>query len=832
VLRKARVGAIPTVTPVISALCTPAPGTPPESLSVGGKPVNPACEVEAGLVDAVGCGLHQVGLCSAVPAAERKLLEAHQDGLSGCEVAHREAYVYSARARSSVHTELFGGVPLVDTYYVSSEPIRVNGLDVVPKPGAVVVIAAGGLYSTHFTTKNAAYLVSSDADVELGNLPLTLGSALNYAVGGGVSSAHITDYNLKKPLPFLPEFSDLPIVGTLSADLVKGGATEFAANLELPEVFADDEGHGLTTSVALRADNANGLYVNSFHLSIPNADLGEVGVENVALDYSRAAATLEGKASVVLPSGDTATAEIGFLKGDFNKFRFDYAFGPGEGIEIYDGIYLTELFGGLRLKPTELEGGSRVSIGPSVTKQGCGTVDVRGNLTIHFGPLPFAIGGTGENELLCQKVGTRYFHVDSDGHAEIGESVGFEIPNSETGDEPPLAKVKGEGKVQAYVDLKSRQFHFQFDGVEQATLNAFGLNASYQAELVVSDLGFGLCVEVDGPFGSHWHPGFGENFSKVDPLVLLAPPPVAYAVLLKNLSFETESCNIDQYRSIHAAAASLRGGRAHAAAASFTVAPHERTAIVILHGSHGAPLATLRGPGGRVIDATHLAPTIGSDELVLHAPSENLTEIQIRGANAGAWTIEAAPGSTAITSVGVSNELAPPSITAHVGGSGLRRVLRYHAHVPAGTRVTFLEQGNGGSTVIGSTTRARGAIAFVPSTAKAGPRTILAALVSPGGTPEPSVKVTTYTAAPPHPGRPGRVHVRRTRSALLISFAPAAGAKEHFVTVHLGDGRRLMFLLKGSRHSVVVRAVPKRVRIVAVRVRGEGFGVLGPASHG
>jgi hypothetical protein len=222
---------------------------------------------------------------------------------------------------------------------------------------------------------------------------------------------------------------------------------------------------------------------------------------------------------------------------------------------------------------------------------------------------------------------------------------------------------------------------------------------------------------------------------------------------------------------------------------------------------------------------------VGADELVLHAPSEDLTEIQIRGHDAGAWTIEPAPGSPAITSAALSHELPPPSITAHVGGHALRRVLSYRANVPLGTRITFLEQGNGGSTLIGSTNRSRGTIAFTPSTARTGPRTIIAALLSPTGTPEPSLKVTTYSASPPRPGRPGAVRVQRTRAALLIRFAPAVGAAEHFVTVRLSDGRRLMFVLKRGRHTLVVRGVTSGVRVLAVRVRGEGFGALGPASH-
>jgi hypothetical protein len=720
---------------------------------------------------------------------------------------------------------------VVDTYYVSTEPIRVNGLDMIPRPGASIVLAVGGLFSTRFTAQHAAYLVTSSADVLLGNLPLRIGLPFDYPVGAGSTSAHIADFDIKHPLPFLPEFPDLPFTGTLSADLVRGGATQIAANVGLPEVFTDEEGNGLTTGLTLRTDNANGLYLNSFHLSIPNADLGEVAVEKAELDYSRATATLEGKATVALPSSDHVSAEIGFLRGNFNKFHFDYMFGPGEGIEVFDGIYLTELFGGLRINPTELEGGSRVSIGPSVTDQGCGVVDVRGNLTVHFGPLPFSIGGTGTNELLCQEVGTRYFHVDSDGHAEIGESVGFEIPSPDTGDKPPLAKVKGELKGQAYVDLRSKRFHFQFDGIEQAALNLFGLSGEYSAELVVSDLGFGVCAEIDGPFGSKWHPGFGEDFAKVDQGVLFSPPPIALALLVKNLNFESDSCNVAQYRTLPGGAGAASASHARAATlSSFTVPRGEPTAIVALRGVGGAPNVLLRGPGGRMIDATSAAPMIDQNELVLHAPEQDFTEIQIRGRNAGAWKIEAATDSPAIASVAVSHELATPRIVAHVSGHGTRRVLHYVTHVPAGTKVTFLEQGNGGSTVIGSPTRREGQIAFLPSSAKAGKRTITAALLSPSGTPQPSIRVTSYTAAPPAPGRPGKVRLRHTRNSLLISFQPAQLAAKHFVTVRLSDGRRLLFVLRGARHSLVVRSVPAKVRVLGVRIRGEAFGRLGPVA--
>lgn len=815
--------------PLVSAQCQPGPASQAEEVTIAGKPVNASCEVHAGLVDAIGCGLREVQLCSGIPAPESRILANHENQYAGCGVQReaRGTFASSSAAGPQAEACAFHCVPVVDTYYASSQPVRVNGLDLVPKPGAAVVIAVGGLYSTHFTTQHAAYLVSSGADVKIGGLPLQLGGQIDYSVGAGETAAHIADFDIRHPLPFLPEFEDLPLTGTLSADLVPGGATELAADVGLPEVFTDEEGNGLTTKLALRTDNVNGLYVNSFHLAIPYALLGDAAIEKAALDYSRPAETLEGKAAVLLPSGDTVSAELGFHRGDFDKFNFDYAFGPGEGIEIFDGIFLTELFGGLRVEPTELTGGSRVSIGPSVTDQGCGSVDVRGNLTIHFGPLPFAIGGTGTNELLCQDVGARYFHLDSDGHAEIGENVKFVIPSPETGEEPPLGKISGELNGLGYVNTEEKKAHFQFDGVEQASLDLFGLSGEYSAEAVVSDLGFGVCAAIDGPFGSKWHPGFGEDFDKVNPLVLVAPAPIALGLLAQNLSVETDSCNVARYRTV----AGAGGARISAAAGlGFHVPKGQKTTVLVLHGAGGAPRATLRGPGGRVVDATGAGPVVGGEELVLPVPSQNLTEVQLRGRSAGSWKVEPAAGSAPIAKLSISHELPPPSVRGTVTGKGPHRTLRYRAHVPAGTRITFLEHGKLGSTVIGTTRRTAGTIHFIPSTAKAGRREIVAQLLSPAGTPQPTVKVTTYEAAPPKAGRPTNLRVRHIHGKLRISFTPGALATEHAVTVELSDGRHLFFLLEHDRHSLVVPQVPKRVKVRSVRIRGEAFGRFGPAA--
>ncbi len=844
-LKRARVGTSTTLLThqaLVSVQCQPAPGSSPTQLVVGGQPINAACEVHAGLVVAVGCGLHPVGLCTGVPAPERALLAPR--AFAGCTL-RTKAYVFTARAgpsgrRASLVPRLKAELlPAVDAYYLSTEPVRINGLDVVPKSGAAVVIAVGGRYSTSFFSHSAAYVVSSSADVDLGPLPLRLGQQLNLDVNAQThTSVHIADFNLKHPLPFLPEFSDLPLTGTLSANLVPHGATQLAAHVELPGVFTDQDGKGLTTNVTLKTNNTEGLVLDSFNVSIPNADLGFAEVQEVKLAYSRAQGTFDGSAGVTLPSGNTAKATIGFLHGNFNEFSFDYAFGPGEGIEVFDGIYLTELFGGLKLNPTEFDNGGRISLGPSVTDEGCGSVDIRGALNIHFGPLPFAIDSTGATEILCQNVGERYFHVDSDGHVIMGEAINFNIPKPDSGDNPSLARLSGNIDGQAYVNLRDRRFHFQFDGEIKATLGVFGISTEVEAEAVISDAGFGLCANIEGLFGSRWHPGIGENFSKVGQAVVRGPVPQALGALIRNVDVQGDSCNIAQYRSLPKgaapASAARRGADTRAAAAgayTFKVPANEKTAIVALHGSGGAPRVILHGPGGRTIDATGVAPVIDATEMVLHAPTEDFAEVQIRGANAGNWTIEAAPGSPSISQVAVSHELPAPRITGHVSGRGVRRVLRYSARVPAGTKITFLERGNGGSTVIGTTAGRSGRIAFTPSSAKTGTRTIIAALQGPDGTPKGSIVVTHYAASPPRPGSATQITVHRARGGLLIGFRPAPLAGAQFVDVSLGDGRRLLFKLKGSHHTVSVPAVPAGDAVLAVEVRGLGFGALGPPAR-
>jgi hypothetical protein len=256
----------------------------------------------------------------------------------------------------------------------------------------------------------------------------------------------------------------------------------------------------------------------------------------------------------------------------------------------------------------------------------------------------------------------------------------------------------------------------------------------------------------------------------------------------------------------------------------------------VLRGQGGAPGAILRGPAGPTLDASAAGPNAANKAIVLQLASADETEIQIRDAAPGRWTIEQAPGTPAITDVETSHQLPPPVVTGHVSGRGANRLLRYVIrNVPAGTAVDFVEKGNGGGKLLGRAHGARGSLRFTPSDARSGVRTIVAQLTAADRTPGPTLTVTSYRSSPPKPGRPSRPRVRRVGSTLRVTFRPAANAKEQIVSVRLSDGRKQLFVLRRRAGQVTIVGVRRGVHAVAIVVRGlSNTGLLGPAAtaHG
>jgi hypothetical protein len=163
--------------------------------------------------------------------------------------------------------------------------------------------------------------------------------------------------------------------------------------------------------------------------------------------------------------------------------------------------------------------------------------------------------------------------------------------------------------------------------------------------------------------------------------------------------------------------------------------------------------------------------------------------------------------------------LAPPSVTARVGGRGSKRTLSWRLRRVPGQRVIFTETGRDSAHVITKTAAARGSVRFTPADGNGRARKITA-LVQQSGAPRAALTVARYTAPPwRKPARPRRLRVRRSGSNLLVSWRRAAGAKRYMVFVKAADGEREVFFVPARKRRLKVRGVQKDDRAL-VRVAG------------
>lgn len=816
-------------------------------------------DVKVGYVDVRGC-LSEVSL-SEIPEADRRTIpfKGTLCGKLGC-----------------LHTL---SAPEVDTtgdvFWVAFGQVKVNGLVLVPPPGHPVILSVAAFPATMLQSGDVFISAVKGSSTTLtrvgvgGGVPVTSsGTYVHWNAGpvgdpnpGGNSPVGQIDLSglahaLPEPFAWLAGtvVSQAEANRTLAKlSFEKSADGDYITNVpialqNLPFGSLLGRESGLPIAVAMQTDNPTGLQVSDFCLGPLNAFFGPVRLQNLVLEYSRpGGATSCGKGSFPAgfnldPDSLSGTVQTPIYKGlltvravvadishapRLKTFHADY---EGNIDIVPPFLELTKAVGDLNVDTKTLELFAHISaLGGGIEAAGnCGVAGINGfvNITTE----PFDLLAQGAPEVLCIQpivAPGDFFHIDKDGSFTGASYVNFVLPTALS----IVGSLKFEGDP---TDL-----HIRADGNVSASAGLFGLggDTGLGAQAIISDQGAALCSSVSVSFL-----GFSHTFSlgvgaKYDPRELFGYPGGALAYLASHFGFKADGCNVNDYSDLPPTKG-LPGERAsaagHAAATggySFEVARGEQTAVVLLHGSGGAPAAILRAPGGQTITATSSGPAAGH-ALVARIGASGETEVQIAGPEPGRWTVESAPGSAPILEAKAASQPGPPSIRARVRGAGARRTLTYtEKNIPKGTTVRFYEQGNGGAAPIGTARGVHGTIHFTPSDAKRGPRTILAFLIAKDGTPRPTLTVTRYTAAPPRPGRARAIVVRRHGSTLLISFRPGAGATSQTVAVRLSDGRGQVFFLAGKARTVSVRFVPRGVH-AAVTVQAERGGLTGLLARG
>ncbi|MGA7703886.1 MAG: hypothetical protein WB998_03210 [Solirubrobacteraceae bacterium] len=737
------------------------------------------------------CGAHYKSFCTpALSAAAHAGASFLEEELGGDASAARTRSAKGATARqaSVLEQQATAAVPTAlkrmgfPSYY-SWTAVRVDGLDIDPQNGQPILVIP-----------SASIVVSADASIYLlGHQISPLHTVALYLPSAGGSLGEIS-------LPHkLPLIGSLPFSGSISVALQRAGVTlangdtctfdcaAISVNAELPGVFSDGDGHGLSAGGVITADDRQGLQLDSLEVKIPHAEIAGIGVDKVDFRYRRADDSLRGEATLDLLASGEISARFAFVHGGFQEGHVAWSAGEGPGIDLGGPIpiFLTRLGGGITVNPAVLTAEGAIAGGGDV--MGCSLFGISGTLTIQFAP--FELNANAAGELLCNQVAEEYFHVDEAGDIGLGGNVHIEIYVL---------------SFEAGIAFEVSQGHFQFDGNVNACLHLLGEHC-LGAEVVVSDHGVGACADL-----GFTHAGAGIVFPD-------------------ETHFMLDSCDIAQFRSLPMPAnlASLHhfpstdglspGVARHAPPArdpsagaageltspsgppastaqtlpSFTVPRGQSVAALGVLGTGGAPRVTLKGPDGRKIETPADGYLKDSSEVVIADGRKTMeTYFFINHPSPGKWTIESDPGSAPVRGVDQAAGLPSPDLHAKLSrfGGGKER-LRYSLRKSPGQRVTFVDAHKGhGFRVLGQAHGSKGAIVFSPSS-DLGRRHEIVAWVTQDGHPREDLTLVHYTAPAPGPlPAPKGLKATRHDRTVTIRWKAVTGAAGYTLSVRLSNG--------------------------------------------
>jgi hypothetical protein len=640
---------------------------------------------------------------------------------------------------------------------VTTGSLRLNGLQIVPDAGVKILLDARA--HTINTTGSVSVNLASPG---IPTITLWHGE-LHVDLGAAGSGATLFDFDTKD---FASVLEGFPIDGKVQVKL-QGDGVVIPIEVKLPPYLG-----GLDAAAVVTADERTGLHLDSLELKLDDIFLGPLQIHDLDIQYLRTGSIWDAKAEFRIPGPQNPKlmAHLRFEDGKFKQGDIGLDLFPG--IPVFTDVYWHQLRLGIELDPLKLSGG--VSVGAIPIPPDVWTIDIAADFSIKFGT-PVVVRGDGIGSILGLRLATAGFLYSSDGYAYF--TAGVQIGDDDLG-------FSAKGSI--YVN--GGHFGAQVDGqvCVVACVGAAG---------AVSDRGIAVCAgKNSGPsVVYHW----GDSPFDVDGSLT--------------------SCYIGEIVDLPPGLPFRR--RAHAAQAgarTFSVAKGESGETLKVTGAVSAPSVTLTDPSGAVITpapaSDKAAPVIAAGE-----KSGPVTLVGLRKPAPGTWTIQPAPGSPAIVSVGQGVAQAPPKVSARLLGHGRSRRLRYSVSTRPGLTVTFVEVARGGDHVLGAAKGSRGTIRFAPGDGPGGRRQIVADIAVDGVGYERRVLARYQAPGPIRPGRPGRPHITLHGATVTVRFRRARGARTNAVRLHSSDGiDRTVAAPKGR---VVFRQVHRGTHL-RVTVRG------------
>jgi hypothetical protein len=551
--------------------------------------------------------------------------------------------------------------------------------------------------------------------------------------------------------------------------------------------------------------------LDDLHIRVQNTALGPLYIRNLDVKYTGGAENrFFGTAAFFVPpiapkpaNPSSEKGSIGvtfeFQNGEFIQASLDrlplFGIYPPSGLPLYAPyVFLTELGFGLRNKPELIFRGGATLIGLP-DGQGTGLIELdalpQGDITPDpategfklklSDPAEFSLGGK------LKVAGVEFAHgnvfFSTAGIFSFGGSIDFDDPLFDL-----FHFDLGIPDNGAFLDVKHGLFAF----TSQTHLCIFEdcVPYNFEGKLSVNNNGFGVCGTLPLP---------------------LPPLKLGFGYDAHAKAFEFTGCDLDKYETTDGSQA-----KAAQAGGGVTLKGGMPEAGVKIIGTASAPKVTVAGPTGEQISSSSGRTTNQDNMVLIESPSQKTTYLFVKSPAAGAWAISANQSSSPIASFEVANGLPPASVTAKVTGKKRKRTLSYTVKQIPGQKVTFVEQGSAGGTLIGVAQKAKGEIAFAPGEGPGGKRNVIA-LIEQSGRVRDNRQVASYVAPPPErPGKPGKPKLKRTKKGLRIAWRKARGAASYRVRVVLErDGRRLLQLTKAPSLAVA-DLLPKEKVTVAI----------------
>ena len=884
-------------------MCTRLTGDPAVSpTGSGGPPKGCQDEYFDGPIDAVGC-FTPLADYGQIPAPEYKMMcpffaqkpcalgsagastEARKAG-GGVQIppglTPTESTTHCPGVASSCNNLIDWEIPPA----LSTQTVRVNGLDITPDAGAAFVL-----------DQNDGVLASSDATISLldGQLPLSHGPLLetgfNYKGDIPLLDTNLTSLEQisaqapanktrARPGSTLSQLLDLGgflVDGTLTVDLVKG-VSHIGASLLLPHPFQGAGGSPLNSQITLTADNQNGLVLDDLLIQLqgayigggdpaaaagrsagsqsvstpanPGDETGQLQFDHLAFCYQKhvsegfcqkqTGADFGALDSSSLPSWNASAdinllgAEVnaappppdqgvGFVGGQFDFGGLTFTL-PDPGIPLGStGVSLTSLGATLGLHPTRFSG----TIGLTAEQ----FVSIDGTLFMVFASPsePYTFTGTELGGAVTLPTPTV-----TNVAVAAGGDIGLNLP------------VLGDTKLLGGYTLYAYPAYLAAGG--GLDLNAFG------GDLVLIGVVNGQIAlntgmfDIEGQIQVHT-PLFDSDAEAVVSSIGIAAcgsvsffgQPVAAEVGYKwggSVSPGIGSCDLTPYQVVVTPSARQRATPLNTY--QVTVPAGLTSEMIKLTGSGGAPDITIKGPGG--IHASTAGGTSVKEKpfVITRVANQDTTYIAIIKPPAGSYAISENAGSPAITQI-LTAQPATPSVHGQVTGRGRSLVLHYSSRGLDGQHLVFFERSRGGLWTIGTATAGNGTLKFSPAPGPAGTQQIVAELKS-GGAPvvlrtrgslghDDQIVVTSYHApGPPALARVAHLSVRHVGAEILVKFAAVRRATQYGVTVRLSSGQHWLVLT--TKRSLAITGVPGEISgTVAVQALGNNATTqTGPAA--